>query len=1481
MITNDYRLGVDIGSTTVKIAIIDRDNNVLFSDYQRHFANIQETLAELLTKAEAELGPIDLRAAVTGSGGLSLSRHVDLPFVQEVIAVSSVLSVRSPECDVAIELGGEDAKIIYFTNGIDQRMNGICAGGTGSFIDQMAALLQTDASGLNKYAENYKSIYPIAARCGVFAKSDIQPLINEGATREDLAASIFQAVVNQTISGLACGKPIRGHVAFLGGPLHFLPELRNAFIRTLKLDDEHIIAPEDSHLYAAMGSAMAIPAPGKKSTYKSTENAMSFNICGMIERLKEHINMQTEIKRLDPLFKDEADYQSFLDSHARANVRTTPLESYKGNVYLGIDAGSTTTKLALVGEDGSLLYKFYSNNNGSPLDTSIRSFKEIKALLPKDARIVYSCSTGYGEQLLKAAFKLDEGEVETIAHYYAASFFDKDVDCIIDIGGQDMKCIRIKDGTVDSVQLNEACSSGCGSFIEQFAKSLNFSVQDFAKEALFAKQPTDLGTRCTVFMNSNVKQAQKEGASVAEISAGLAYSVIKNALYKVIKISDARDLGRHIVTQGGTFYNDAVLRAFEKTAGCEATRPDIAGIMGAFGAALIARERYNFKLKEMGYDKEEISAADVLKAKSSSILTNDNLTASSAPVITSMLSIDEIINFSFTTSMSRCQHCNNHCVLTINNFIDGRKYISGNRCERGLGKEKSEHEDIPNMFKYKLVRMFGYQPLSEDEAVRGTVGIPRVLNMYENFPFWATFFKELKYRVVLSPLSSRKIYELGMETIPSESECYPAKMSHGHIEWLINKGVKFIFYPCIPYERNESPNAGNHYNCPIVTSYPENIKNNIELRERGIEFMCPFLPFTNKEVLTESLIKAFRPRFTENKDDKGNAVPALSENEIRLAASAAWDELLKAKSDTEAKGEEVLKWMEETGHRGIVLAGRPYHIDPEINHGIADMITGYGFAVLTEDSVSHLNDVDRPTIVTDQWMYHTRLYRAATFVKTREDLDLVQLNSFGCGLDAVTTDQVNDILTGSDKIYTVLKIDEVNNLGAARIRIRSLIAAIKVRKMKNIIRTERSSSYHRILFTKEMKDYTILCPQMSPIHFELLEPAFRQYGYNMVVLQNDNRNAVDMGLKYVNNDACYPSLIVIGQIMDALLSGKYDLSKTAVIMSQTGGGCRASNYIGFVRRALEKAGLPEIPVISINANGMETNPGFKITPGLAFKAMQALVYGDVFMRVLYATRPYEQVPGSANALHEKWKNKVIRHLKKSAPATAEFNKNIRGIIKEFDELPRTDEKKPRVGIVGEILVKFSPLANNNIVELLESEGAEAVMPDLMDFLLYCFYNNTFKWKYLGGKHSVVNLSNMLISFMESFRGVAVKELKKSKHFGPPSDIRDTAALAKPFLSLGNQTGEGWFLTGEMLELIHENVPNIVCVQPFGCLPNHIVGKGVIKELRAAHPEANIIAVDYDPGASEVNQLNRIKLMLSTAQKALLEAEAEAAEVEAK
>ncbi len=1405
MNSQQYTLGIDIGSTTVKIAILDEAHNILFSDYKRHFANIRQTLSALLQESYAQLGNLILHPIITGSGGLTLANHLQVPFVQEVISVATALKELAPKTDVAIELGGEDAKIIYFEGGnVEQRMNGICAGGTGSFIDQMASLLQTDATGLNEYAKNYHSLYTIAARCGVFAKSDIQPLINDGATKEDLSASIFQAVVNQTISGLACGKPIRGHVAFLGGPLHFLSELKTAFIRTLKLDEEHIIETEHSHLFAAIGSAL------------NAKEDVSFTMEEMVKKLSSNIKMEFEVERMEPLFADQSEYESFKTRHTKHCVRTGDLASYRGNCFLGIDAGSTTTKVALVGADGSLLYSFYSSNDGSPLKTAIRSIKEIYSQLPDDAQIVRSCSTGYGEALMKAAFLLDDGEVETVAHYYAAAFFNPEVDCILDIGGQDMKCIKIKNQTVDSVQLNEACSSGCGSFIETFAKSLNYTVEDFAKAALFAEHPIDLGTRCTVFMNSKVKQAQKEGASVSDISAGLAYSVIKNALFKVIKVSDASALGKNIVVQGGTFYNDAVLRSFEKIADCKAIRPDIAGIMGAFGAALIAREHF-----VEGYE-------------------------------TSMLSFEKINNLQFETSMAKCKGCTNNCRLTINKFTGGRQYISGNRCERGLGKQKNEN-NIPNLFDYKLKRIFGYEALTVDEAPRGSVGIPRVLNMYENYPFWFTFFTKLGYRVVLSPLSNRKIYELGIESIPSESECYPAKLAHGHVSWLINQKVDFIFYPALFYERNEFEEANNHYNCPIVTSYSENIKNNVEEIGKGkVILRNPFMSFANLKTISEALVKEFKE---------------LPVEEVMEAARLGFEELDKARYDMQKKGEEVLAYLDETGKRGIVLAGRPYHIDPEINHGIPELITSYDIAVLTEDSISHLAAPERPLIVSDQWMYHSRLYAAASYVKTVDNLDLIQLNSFGCGLDAVTTDQVSDILTGSDKIYTCLKIDEVNNLGAARIRIRSLLSAIRVKEKQNEKRTIQSSSISKVAFTEEMrKDYTILCPQMSPIHFDILEAAFNACGYHFEVLENDNRRAVDVGLKYVNNDACYPSLMVVGQIMDALLSGKYDVNKVAVIMTQTGGGCRATNYIGFIRRALEKAGIPQVPVISLNMAGIESNPGFHLNLELLMRAAYGAVFGDIFMRCIYRMRPYEKEKGMVEAVHQKWLKKCRDFVSAKHMNFFTFKKMCRQMIEEFDNIPLTGEKKPRVGIVGEILVKFAPAANNHLVELLEEEGAEAVVPDLLDFMLYCFYNQIYKADELGTSKKAAFISKLGIDALEFLRSSAVKAFSKSKHFTPPVSIYQTVEYAKPIVSIGNQTGEGWFLTGEMVELIHNDVNNIVCTQPFACLPNHVVGKGVIKELRRQYPLSNIVAIDYDPGASEVNQLNRIKLMLSTAQK---------------
>jgi CoA-substrate-specific enzyme activase, putative len=1259
---------------------------------------------------------------------------------------------------------------------------------------------------LNEAAKNYSIIYPIAARCGVFAKTDIQPLINEGAKIEDLAASIFQAVVNQTISGLACGRTIRGNVAFLGGPLYFLSELRKRFVETLKLKEGEVIFPEDSQYYVAIGAALL------------SEKHERINIESILKKIENADPAQmSETKHIDPLFKDFSDFQIFKSRHEKDKIKRREIKRAKGKVYLGIDAGSTTTKAALIDEEKFLLYSFYKNNEGKPLEATMTMLKELYSLLPESAFIANATVTGYGEGLIKAAFNVDMGEIETMAHYKAAEEFLPGVDFILDIGGQDMKCMKIKDGAIYNIMLNEACSSGCGSFIETYSKSVNLGVEAFANEALFASAPVDLGTRCTVFMNSKVKQAQKEGATIGDISAGLSYSVIKNALYKVIKMRDTSEAGEKIVVQGGTFLNNSVLRSIERIIGRNVVRPDIAGIMGAYGSALIAKENY-----------VEGTESGIIKPS-------------------------EMECFTVTNTHTRCKGCENSCLLTINKFHDGGKFITGNRCEKGAGLEK-KGALLPNLFEYKYRRLFSYEPLEEAYASRGTIGIPRVLNIHENYPFWFTFFTRLGFRVVLSPVTSKEIYELGMETISSDTACYPAKLVHGHIKWLINNDVKWIFYPCINLEIDEDPSAPNHYNCPIVATYPEVIANNMDdlFQENGVTFSHPFLPYDNDLRLTRQLYELTRNLH-------------IGFNEIKNAVKAARREDKRFKDDIKKNGAYAFKYIKDHNKKAIILAGRPYHLDPEINHGIDKLINSFDMAVLTEDSVAHFVKLNRPIRVLDQWMYHSRLYRAAEIAGRNDDIELIQLNSFGCGLDAVTTDQVEELLKNKNKLYTVLKIDEGSNLGAAKIRIRSLKAAIEEREKNNIKHSMTETFYKRKMFTLRMKrDYTLLVPQMSPIHFQFIETALNHSGYNVVLLPSVDKHAVEEGLKYINNDACYPTIVSLGQIISSLKSGRFDLDKTAVIMSQTGGGCRASNYVSLLRKALVDLKMEQIPVVSANMAGLEKNTGFNFTVPMIKRALMSLVYGDVLMRVLYATRPYEAEPGSVNKLYENWVQKAKLNIDNGR--TRKFKKNIAEIVEDFDSLPLKDIKRPKVGIVGEILVKYHPTANNDIVGIIEEEGGEAVVLDLIDFFLYGMYSKEFNFRKLSGKYSTMLGNSIAIRVVEAFRAPARKALEESKRFEQPLYIKDMAAKASKILSLGNQCGEGWLLTGEMVELIDNGVENIVCLQPFACLPNHVTGKGMMKALRKYHPLTNITAIDYDPGASDVNQLNRIKLMMATAYK---------------
>lgn len=1424
-----YKAGIDVGSTTVKVVVFDQDYHLIFSRYERHFSDVKAATIKIIQEAISKIGNQEVSIAITGSGGMGLSDAAEIPFVQEVIAATTTVEKFIPQTDVVIELGGEDAKMTFFGDALEQRMNGTCAGGTGAFIDQMAELLKTDANGVNELAKEYETIYPIASRCGVFAKTDVQPLINEGARKEDIAASIFQAVVNQTIAGLASGRKITGNIAFLGGPLFFMSELRQRFIETLDIKSENVIFPKNPQLFVAMGAAL-------------DENQSQLKLSQIIDNLNNNSSDSLVPKStLDVLFKDQDELDTWRQRHNEASAQRKDISTASGPVFLGIDAGSTTSKVILTDPNGNILFEHYGNNLGQPLENIIVILKQVYQELPSTAFIANSCVTGYGEHLIKAALRVDNGEVETVAHFKAANYFNPGVDFILDIGGQDMKAMSVQDGALSSIQLNEACSSGCGSFIETFAKSLKYDVKDFAKAALLAKHPVDLGSKCTVFMNSKVKQVQKEGATVADISAGLSYSVIKNALYKVIKVKRSEDLGQKIVVQGGTFYNEAVLRAFELVSGREVVRPNIAGLMGAYGCALIAQEKYE--------DHAQPSK---------------------------LMQLEELTAFKAEKEFTRCGLCENNCSLTVTIFNDGSKFVTGNRCERGAEKvtkikfDRSKQKE--NLVDYKYKKLFKFKALSKRDAKHGVMGIPRVLNLYENYPLWHTILTDLGFRVQISPKSDKKLYQKGIETIPSDTVCYPAKMVHGHIQALIDKKVEAIFYPSVIYEQVENKQAPNHYNCPIVQGYPELIEKNMDpIRNKEVKYFHPFVNLADPASVVQALAKAFA-----DYDD-------ITNEQIHKAVEHGFQALTDFKTDLQTKADELLTHLAMNNEKAIVLSGRPYHLDPEINHGIANIITQEGFHVLTEDMVSGLEEVDGLRVV-NQWVYHSRLYAAAKVVSKNPNLELVQLNSFGCGLDAVTTDQVEEIMRGHNKLYTVLKIDEGSNMGAIRIRLRSLKAAVKERdqkvkkaKLDHIFNQtpqfpqnlENEESKQRPIFTKDMKKtHTLLMPMLSPIHQNgLIEEAFKQSGYNVVILPAMDRKAVDVGLKFVHNDACYPAIITIGQLVEALQSGQYDLNNTSVMMTQTGGGCRATNYIPLLRKALKDAGFPQIPVVSISMGnqGTEETPGWKLNYSFVKRLLISVLYGDLFERLLYRVRPYESVKGSANTLYDKWLEIARKNVKSGS--YFEFNRNMKHIIREFDKLETVNfGQKPRVGVVGEILVKYAPTANNDIVGIIEREGGEAVVPDLIGFMNYSLFNQIWKADELNMSQKTKRLAKLGIDAINLLEKPMNKALEKSERFEGIESIYNIADSASKIISIGNHTGEGWFLTGEMIELLNNDVKNIVCLQPFGCLPNHIVGKGMVKELRRQYKGSNIAPIDYDPGSSEVNQLNRIRLMMTTAKK---------------
>ncbi|MDR2137345.1 MAG: acyl-CoA dehydratase activase-related protein, partial [Synergistaceae bacterium] len=1350
-----------------------------------------------------------------------------------------------------------DAKLTFFDpSGADQRMNETCAGGTGAFIDQMATLLGTDAAGLNELAKRHATLYPIASRCGVFAKTDVQALLNEGADKGDIAASIFQAIVGQTISGLACGRKISGNVAFLGGPLYFLSELRARFMKTLGLSQEQSVFPENSHLFVAIGAAIL----GKKSETMGLgnfqERASGF-LSPILSALSEGTNTAGELggsispNVLGALFIDEESRRDFKRRHSACRVKRASLASYAGNAYLGLDAGSTTTKAVLIGENGELLFSRYCRTS-EPVGTVKGILTDLYAQLPQGARIRSSGVTGYGEKLVQTAFGVEVGEVETVAHARAAEFVLPGVEFVIDIGGQDMKCFGVRDGVITRVFLNEACSSGCGSFLQSFAEAQGVSVEEFALMAEKSLMPVDLGSRCTVFMNSRVRQAQKEGAGIRDIAAGLVYSVVRNALYKVLKLKSAEEMGEKIVVQGGAFKNDALLRAFERVTGREVVRPEISELMGAFGAALLARERDgkgDAKGDDQGDNERESRLID---RKSLAALTGK-------------------------TSTSRCSRCGNRCLLTFTDFGGGRSCLSGSRCERGTDTKNKKENLSPNLWERKYRRLFGpYVPLPEAQAPRGVMGVPRALNIYENYPFWFTFLTELGFRVELSRAHPDE--NLGMDTIPSQTLCYPAKLVHRHVSDLLARDVKRIFYPILLRETREFGDAHQSFNCPVVVGYPDVAALNVEVPGKEAEFIRPTLPFGFLSARTGG--KSLEGLY---KDFSRLGVPV---REMTAAFGKAMEAQRAYRADIRQYGEEAVAHLQKTGGAGVVLAGHPYHLDPEVHHGIPDLMANYGVTVLTEDSICHkAGEVENtdPLYVVDQWAYHSRLYRAASVVARHPDfrnVQMVQLNSFGCGLDAISADQVADLLERGGKPYTLLRIDEGKNNGAARIRIRSLLASINKENKEGKEHQEHTentgidsreplvSSFGVPVFAVSRspsataaKTRAILCPPLSTHHFRFLRTAMGKEGLDFRVLPEGGRAEVELGLKYVNNDVCYPSMMVVGQFLRALTSGEYDPDETDCFYVQTGGVCRASNYVPLLRRALDAAGFGRVRILAANALNTEGAEKFSIPFRALWRGLLGMLYGDMLMKLLYGTRPYELLRGSAEKLYNRWAARCDENVGKGKWSV--FGDDMRRMASDFAALPVNPAPRPKVGIVGEILVKYHSGANERLVDLIETEGGEAVASDIANFVLYCLFDPVgYRGKSSGGLLTSF-LRQLGTGFLERMRN-PMREALKGTRFGEIPDIREMASRAAALVSPANQAGEGWLLVAEIMHLMESGVKNILCVQPFACLPNHVTGRGVMKELKRRYRDANVLALDYDASVSNVNQLNRIKLLMGTA-----------------
>lgn len=1411
--------GIDIGSTTVKMVVCDDHQNILFSAYERHQARPIDKLKAMLDAAQKDLGDRKIDVVLTGSAGMGIAETLDIPFVQEVVASVAFMEKNIPDpVRTFIEIGGEDSKIVFLSGRFqpDIRMNGSCAGGTGAFIDQMAAMLGVKPIDLDRLAQHSQKIYPIASRCGVFAKTDVTALLSRKVPKEDIAASIFHAVASQVISALARGRTIESKILFGGGPLTFFSALRRAFCRILDIDDEseivHVERPE------------LIPALGAAAVRNERQSVMRISELKMLMEKKQ--NQAADVsRRLPALFSDEREFSAWERFHAAARVPLiSPEKAGSGPFYLGIDSGSTTTKVVCIDEEGNLVAGDYRNNDGDPIQAVSRALSAIKEKFEKVGHtpvFAKTAVTGYGEGLIKAAFGIDEGVVETMAHYRAARHFVPDVSFILDIGGQDMKAIRIENGAVSGVEINEACSSGCGSFIETFAKSLGFRVNEIADLACRSRQPYDLGTRCTVFMNSKVKQALRDGAGLADISAGLAYSVIKNALYKVLKIKDVNVLGDKIVVQGGTFKNPAVLRALELILGKQVIRPDISELMGAFGAALAAR-------------------ANALRDgnKSASSFSFSNLEACSR----------------FKKKEIQCNGCENHCTVIRLTFENGNRFYTQNRCERVFSNDANDVPKGENLISEQLSLLFEGSTKPKDKPIL-VYGIPRCLNMYEEFPFWRAFLTECGFEVKISGISSFSLYEKGLASVMSENVCFPAKLAHGHIMDLVEKGVDRIFFPTVVYERPEFTDADDTFNCPVVTGYPDLLKSAIDPGKKfNIPIDNPAISFKNRYLLRDQLYLFFKRFGIDYKTISGavkKGLEAQAEYEKKLCRRAM----------------EVCLNAEKTGRLLIVLAGRPYHMDPLVNHGIPGLLAAAGVDVISEKAVSvmssdiSLSEINRIT----QWSYSNRVYAAAKWVAERENAQMVHLTSFGCGPDAVVADEVKDILVSAGKIHTLIKMDEIANLGAVKIRLRSMLEAVKEKRPEDRRRLlpdvmDKKNSPKPVDKSKPV----LLVPFFSPLYSPLIPAGFRAFGLRAEVLPPQDRTSVEMGLTMVNNDICYPAVLIAGDIIKAFESGRYDPANTGVILTQTGGQCRASNYVSLIAKGLRDAGYDRVKIYSVTTEGINPAPEFTINEKELVKRIAlGVIFADALARMYLSTLARETEPGRAVALHGKYLSEMELGIER-----ADFSyllALLRRAVSEFNHVPADRRPVPRIGVVGEIFVKYNFFANQNIVEWLCVQGVEPVLPPLQSFFTQRFINESYDQRALFKKSITDRIKYWLLEIYATYYLDRIESIMENfRFYRKTPDIRKMAELAEDVISLANQYGEGWLLTAEMAAMLHEGIKNIVCIQPFGCISNHITGKGMERKLKERFPAMNLLSIDMDAGASEVNIINRLHFLVAGA-----------------